>query len=163
VVVVTGVIKTNIPTRIAFEVADAINSRTILDCMGAEKLLGKGDMLFLPPGSPRTTRIQGALITDNELTSILNFISEQAKPNFFEDFLRQLSQPDAEEGEQEDEEDEDLIQKSVDVIYTRNRASVSMLQRDLKLGYNRAARIMEILERRGIIGPSRGSKDREIL
>jgi S-DNA-T family DNA segregation ATPase FtsK/SpoIIIE len=89
--VVTGVIKSNIPTRIAFQVADAINSRTILDCMGAEKLLGKGDMLFLPPGSPRTTRIQGALITDNELTSILNFISEQAKPNFFEDFLRQLS------------------------------------------------------------------------
>jgi len=161
--VVTGVIKSNIPTRIAFQVADAINSRTILDCMGAEKLLGKGDMLFLPPGSARTTRIQGALITDNELTSILNFITEQAKPNFFEDFLRQLSQPDAEEGEQEDEEDEDLIQKSVDVIYTRNRASVSMLQRDLKLGYNRAARIMEILERRGIVGPSRGSKDREIL
>ncbi|MCK9315869.1 MAG: DNA translocase FtsK 4TM domain-containing protein [Verrucomicrobia bacterium] len=161
--VVTGVIKSNIPTRIAFQVADAINSRTILDCMGAEKLLGKGDMLFLPPGSARTTRIQGALITDNEITSILDFITEQAKPNFFEDFLRQLSQPNAEEGEQEDDEDEDLIQKSVDVIYTRNRASVSMLQRDLKLGYNRAARIMEILERRGIVGPSRGSKDREIL
>lgn len=161
--VVTGVIKSNIPTRIAFQVADAINSRTILDCMGAEKLLGKGDMLFLPPGRARTTRIQGALITDKEITSLLNFISEQAKPNFFEDFLRQLSQPDAEEAEQEDEEDEDLIQKSIDVIYTRNRASVSMLQRDLKLGYNRAARIMEILERRGIVGPSRGSKDREIL
>ena len=160
--VVTGVIKSNIPTRIAFQVADAINSRTILDCMGAEKLLGKGDMLFLPPGSPRTTRIQGALITDNELTSILNFISEQAKPNFFEDFLRQLSQPDAEEGEQEDEEDEDLIQKSVDVIYTRNRASVSMLQR-LETGLPIEPPIMEILERRGIVGPSRGSKDREIL
>lgn len=161
--VVTGVIKSNIPTRIAFQVADAINSRTILDCMGAEKLLGKGDMLFLPPGRARTTRIQGALITDNEIASLLDFISEQTKPNFFEDFLRQLNQPDAEEAEQEDEEDEELIQKSIDVIYTRNRASVSMLQRDLKLGYNRAARIMEILERRGIVGPSRGSKDREIL
>ncbi|HQC41987.1 MAG TPA: DNA translocase FtsK, partial [Verrucomicrobiota bacterium] len=119
--------------------------------------------LFLPPGRARTTRIQGALITDNEIASLLDFISEQAKPNFFEDFLRQLNQPDTEEAEQEDEEDEELIQKSIDVIYTRNRASVSMLQRDLKLGYNRAARIMEILERRGIVGPSRGSKDREIL
>lgn len=161
--VVTGVIKSNIPTRIAFQVAGAVNSRTILDCMGAEKLLGKGDMLFLPPGSARTTRIQGALITDSEINTLLDFISEQAKPNFFEDFLRQLNQADSEEFEQEDDEDEELVQKSIDVIYTRNRASVSMLQRDLKLGYNRAARIMEILERRGIVGPSRGSKDREIL
>ena len=161
--VVTGAIKSNIPTRIAFQVAGAVNSRTILDCMGAEKLLGKGDMLFLPPGSARTTRIQGALITDSEINTLLDFISEQAKPNFFEDFLRQLNQADSEEFEQEDDEDEELVQKSIDVIYTRNRASVSMLQRDLKLGYNRAARIMEILERRGIVGPSRGSKDREIL
>lgn len=161
--IITGVIKSNIPCRIAFQVASAIDSRTILDGMGAEKLLGKGDMLFLPPGTARTIRVQGALITDEEIEAIIHFISEQAKPNFFEDFLKQLSQPTDSGSEGEDDEDEDLIQDCIDVILTRKRASVSILQRELRLGYNRAARLMEILERRHIVGPSRGSRDREIL
>ena len=161
--IITGVIKSNIPSRIAFQVASAIDSRTILDSTGAEKLLGKGDMLFLPPGIARNLRIQGALITDSELNSVLNFISEQAKPDFSTDFMEHLNRSEDEVSEEDSGEDEDLIQDCIDVIIRRKRASVSILQRELRLGYNRAARIMDILERRNIVGPSRGSRDREIL
>lgn len=160
--VITGVIKANIPARIAFKVSNRQDSNTILDSIGAEKLLGYGDMLFLPPGKPKK-RIQGAYVSDDEINSILDHIKTQAQPNFFEDFMKKLEQPASEMGNEDDGEDEELIQKCIDVIYSQNRASTSMLQRALRLGYNRAARIMDILERRGIVGPSRGSKDREIL
>ena len=160
--VITGVIKANIPARIAFKVSNRQDSNTILDSIGAEKLLGYGDMLFLPPGKPKK-RIQGAYVSDDEINSILDHIKTQAQPNFFEDFMKKLEQPTSEMGNEDDGEDEELIQKCIDVIYSQNRASTSMLQRTLRLGYNRAARIMDILERRGIVGPSRGSKDREIL
>lgn len=160
--VITGVIKANIPARIAFKVSNRQDSNTILDSIGAEKLLGYGDMLFLPPGKPKK-RIQGAYVSDDEINSILDHIKTHAQPNFFEDFMKKLEQPASEMGNEDDGEDEELIQKCIDVIYSQNRASTSMLQRTLRLGYNRAARIMDILERRGIVGPSRGSKDREIL
>ena len=161
--VITGVIKANIPARIGFKVSNRADSNTILDCIGAEKLLGNGDMLFLAPGASKTVRIQGAYVSDDEINSILDHIKTQAQPNFFEDFMKKLEQPSNEMGNEDDGEDEELIQKCIDVIYSQNRASTSLLQRALRLGYNRAARIMDILERRGIVGPSRGSKDREIL
>ena len=161
--VITGVIKANIPARIGFKVSNRADSNTILDRIGAEKLLGNGDMLFLAPGTDKPVRIQGAYVSDDEINSILDHIKTQAQPNFFEDFMKKLEQPANEMGNEDDGEDEELIQKCIDVIYSQNRASTSLLQRALRLGYNRAARIMDILERRGIVGPSRGSKDREIL
>ncbi|HEX5400607.1 MAG TPA: DNA translocase FtsK [Verrucomicrobiae bacterium] len=162
--VITGVIKANIPARIAFQVAAKVDSRTILDAMGADKLLGKGDMLYLPPGSAKLIRAQGALITDNEINSIVEFIAKQGKPNYDLEIHRQLSQPAASfENETGIDEDEDLIQQCIEVIRSEQKASVSLLQRRLRLGYTRAARIMDELENRGIVGPSKGAEPRDIL
>ncbi len=162
--VITGVIKANIPARIAFQVASRVDSRTILDAMGADKLLGKGDMLYLPPGSANLKRAQGALITDKELENIVNFIAKQGKPDYDPEIHKQLSKPtvntDIESGIDEDEE---LIQQCVEVIRSEQKASVSLLQRRLRLGYTRAARIMDELEGRGIVGPSKGAEPRDIL
>jgi len=162
--VITGVIKANIPARIAFQVASRVDSRTILDAMGADKLLGKGDMLYLPPGSSKLIRAQGALITDQELQAIVGFIAKQGKPSYEVDIHQQLSQPagglDNESG---CDEDEDLIQRCIEVIRSEQKASVSLMQRRLRLGYTRAARIMDELENRGIVGPSQGAEPREIL
>jgi S-DNA-T family DNA segregation ATPase FtsK/SpoIIIE len=162
--VITGVIKANIPARIAFQVASRVDSRTILDAMGADKLLGKGDMLYLPPGSAKLTRAQGALITDQELQGIVDFIAKQAKPSYELDIHQQLSKPDnSHEGEEGIDEDEDLIQQCIEVIRSEQKASVSLMQRRLRLGYTRAARIMDELENRGIVGPSKGAEPRDIL
>ena len=162
--VITGVIKANIPARIAFQVASRVDSRTILDAMGADKLLGKGDMLYLPPGSGNLKRAQGALITDKELEDIVNFIAKQGKPSYELEIHQQLSKPspntDIESGIDEDEE---LIQQCIEVIRSEQKASVSLMQRRLRLGYTRAARIMDELEGRGIVGPSQGAEPREIL
>jgi S-DNA-T family DNA segregation ATPase FtsK/SpoIIIE len=162
--VITGVIKANIPARIAFQVASKVDSRTILDAMGADKLLGKGDMLFLPPGSAKLTRVQGVLITDQELQAVVDHIARQGKPSYELDIHQQLQKPardfDAEGGSDEDEE---LIEQCIEVIRSEQKASVSLLQRRLKLGYGRAARIMDELEDRGIVGPSRGAEPRDIL
>jgi S-DNA-T family DNA segregation ATPase FtsK/SpoIIIE len=163
--VITGVIKANIPARIAFKVAAKVDSRTILDGMGADKLLGKGDMLYLPPGSARLIRVQGALITDGELQSIVDFIAKQGKPSYELEIHRQLQKPaaslDTEQGASG--EDEDLIQQCIEVIRSEQKASVSLMQRRLRLGYTRAARIMDELELRGIVGPSKGAEPRDIL
>lgn len=161
--VVTGVIKSNIPSRIAFQVSSMQDSRVILDCNGAEKLLGKGDMLYLA-GSGKLTRAQGVLVTDEEIHRIVEFISRHAKPRW-EPEIHQKLQKTVRTDEDEDaaEEDEELIEKCIEVIRQTNRASVSMLQRRLGIGYNRAARIMDILEERGIVGPARGAEPREIL
>ena len=162
--VITGVIKANIPARIAFQVAAKVDSRTILDAMGADKLLGKGDMLYLPPGSAKLIRAQGALITDQEINSIVEFIARQGKPNYDLEIHRQLSQPAASfENETGIDEDEDLIQQCIEVIRSEQKASVSLMQRRLRLGYTRAARIMDELENRGIVGPSKGAEPRDIL
>ncbi|MBM3846693.1 MAG: DNA translocase FtsK, partial [Verrucomicrobia bacterium] len=162
--VITGVIKANIPARIAFQVASKVDSRTILDAMGADKLLGKGDMLFLPPGSAKLTRVQGVLITDQELQGVVDHIAAQGKPSYEMDIHQQLQKPirdfDSEGGSGEDEE---LIEQCIEVIRSEQKASVSLLQRRLKLGYGRAARIMDELEDRGVVGPSRGAEPRDIL
>ena len=162
--VITGVIKANIPARIAFQVAAKVDSRTILDAMGADKLLGKGDMLYLPPGSAKLTRAQGALITDQEIQSIVDHIAKQGKPSYEMEIHQQLSKPASSAGDGEEcDEDEDLIQQCIEVIRSEQKASVSLMQRRLRLGYTRAARIMDELERRGIVGPGKGAEPREIL
>jgi len=163
--VITGVIKANLPSRISFKVASRVDSRTILDTMGADHLIGKGDMLFLPPGTADLVRAQGAFVGDDEITTIVNHIRDtNGEPVFDEQFQRNIetgeeagsSGPD---GEWEDE----LVPDAIEVIRTSKRASTSMLQRRLKIGYNRAARIMEILEAEGMVGPENGSSPREIL
>ncbi|MGV3773158.1 MAG: DNA translocase FtsK 4TM domain-containing protein [Verrucomicrobiales bacterium] len=162
--VITGVIKANIPARIAFQVAAKVDSRTILDAMGADKLLGKGDMLYLPPGSAKLNRAQGVLITDQEIESIVDFISKQGKPSYEMEIHQQLAKPAAGGSEEGDcDEDEALIEQCIEVIRSEQKASVSLMQRRLRLGYTRAARIMDELERRGIVGPSKGAEPRDIL
>ena len=162
--VITGVIKANIPARIAFQVAAKVDSRTILDAMGADKLLGKGDMLYLPPGSAKLIRAQGALITDQEIQSIVDFIARQGKPSYEMEIHQQLSKPSSGfEEESGIDEDEEIIQQCIEVIRSEQKASVSLLQRRLRLGYGRAARIMDELENRGIVGPSKGAEPRDIL
>jgi len=162
--VITGVIKANIPARIAFQVAAKVDSRTILDAMGADKLLGKGDMLYLPPGSGKLIRAQGALITDKELQDIVDFIAKQGKPTYEPEIHKQLSKPVAEFGNESGiDEDEEIIQQCIEVIRSEQKASVSLMQRRLRLGYTRAARIMDELENRGIVGPSKGAEPRDIL
>ena len=162
--VITGVIKANIPARIAFQVAAKVDSRTILDAMGADKLLGKGDMLYLPPGSAKLTRAQGALITDQEIQALVDFIARQGKPSYEVDIHQQLSKPvPSDEDDSNCDEDEELIQQCIEVIRSEQKASVSLMQRRLRLGYTRAARIMDELERRGLVGPSKGAEPRDIL
>jgi DNA segregation ATPase FtsK/SpoIIIE, S-DNA-T family len=162
--VITGVIKANITARIAFQCAAKVDSRTILDAMGADKLIGKGDMLYLPPGSAKLIRAQGALITDQEINGIVGFIAKQGKPNYDVEIHRQLSQPAANFGNESGiDEDEEIIQQCIEVIRSEQKASVSLLQRRLRLGYTRAARIMDELENRGIVGPGKGAEPRDIL
>ena len=162
--VITGVIKANIPARIAFQVAAKVDSRTILDAMGADKLLGKGDMLYLPPGSAKLIRVQGALVTDHEIQSVVDFIAKQAKPSYEMEIHQQLSKPTPSYGDESGiDEDEEIIQQCIEVIRSEQKASVSLLQRRLRLGYGRAARIMDELENRGIVGPSKGAEPRDIL
>jgi S-DNA-T family DNA segregation ATPase FtsK/SpoIIIE len=161
--VITGVIKANIPARIAFQVASRVDSRTILDAMGADKLLGKGDMLYLPPGSAKLIRAQGALITDQEINSIVDFIAKQGKPSYEMEIHQQLSKPAGVDIESGIDEDEEIVQQCIEVIRSEQKASVSLLQRRLRLGYTRAARIMDELEGRGIVGPSKGAEPRDIL
>jgi S-DNA-T family DNA segregation ATPase FtsK/SpoIIIE len=160
--VVTGIIKANIPSRIAFQVSSSLDSRVILDNKGAEKLVGKGDMLYLPPGSAQLSRAQGALVTDEECVSVVDFCSNQATPIFAQEIDEKIN-GDANESEEISDEDEEIIEKCLEVIQVERRASTSLLQRRLRLGYTRAARMMDILEMRGIIGPGEGAKPREIL
>jgi S-DNA-T family DNA segregation ATPase FtsK/SpoIIIE len=160
--VITGVIKANIPSRIAFQVASKIDSRVILDENGADRLLGQGDMLYLPPSTSRLIRAQGVLVTDDEIHRLVEFVSAQSPPTFdlaMQDKL-ELSAATTEEVTDEDEE---LVEKCLEIIRQEKRASTSLLQRRLRLGYTRAARIVDILEQRGILGPGEGAKPREIL
>jgi S-DNA-T family DNA segregation ATPase FtsK/SpoIIIE len=163
--VITGVIKANIPARIAFQVAAKVDSRTILDSMGADKLLGKGDMLFLPPGTANLRRAQGCLVTDEEINRIVEIVNTQAKPCYDSEMTRQLEGPSTmgANGGSGIDEDEEIVQKCIDVIRVEKKASVSLMQRRLRLGYTRAARIMDELEDRGLVGPNRGAEPREIL
>lgn len=167
--VITGLIKANIPSRISFAVGSGIDSRTILDQTGAEKLLGKGDMLFLPIGTNAPTRIQGSFITDDEIKKIIDFTVEQQKAQY-DDSLLNLDAVDTSSSssglaDMSDTTDEDdpLYNDIVQFVIETQKASASLLQRKFKLGYNRAARIVDLLEERGIIGPQNGSKPREVL
>jgi S-DNA-T family DNA segregation ATPase FtsK/SpoIIIE len=160
--VVTGVIKANIPSRIAFQVASMQDSRVILDSQGAEKLLGKGDMLY-EPGSGKAVRAQGVLVLDKEITRIVDFIGNHAKPRFEAELQQKLQRNSSLADAEASEEDEELVEQCMEVIRQTNRASVSVLQRRLRIGYTRAARIMDLLEERGVVGPNKGAEPREIL
>lgn len=167
--VITGLIKANIPSRISFAVGSGIDSRTILDQTGAEKLLGKGDMLFLPIGVNSPTRIQGSFITDDEIKKIIDFTVEQQKAQY-DDSLMNLDAVDTSSNSSgladmsgTTDEDDPLYNDIVQFVIDTQKASASLIQRKFKLGYNRAARIVDLLEERGIIGPQNGSKPREVL
>ncbi len=160
--VITGVIKANIPSRIAFQVASKIDSRVILDENGADRLLGQGDMLYLPPSASRLIRAQGVLVTDDEIHRLVDFVSRQSPPAF-DTAMHEKLQSAATPEEDVTDEDEELVEKCLEIIRQEKRASTSLLQRRLRLGYTRAARIVDILEQRGILGPGEGAKPREIL
>jgi S-DNA-T family DNA segregation ATPase FtsK/SpoIIIE len=162
--VITGLIKANFPSRISFRVATRVDSRTVLDTMGAEHLLGKGDMLYLPPGSSRLTRVHGAFVTENEITKVVDFWKNQAAPEYDQSYL--LTPPSEEDdGETEvvDGEQDPMYEDAVRVVVEMGKASTSTLQRRLRLGYGRAARILDMMQRDGIIGPPDGSRPRDVL
>ncbi len=158
--VVTGVIKANFPARISFKVASKVDSRTVLDMNGADKLLGKGDMLFLEPGSPKPIRAQGTFLTDPEIEKVVGFIKAQQEPVYDSEILEHQKKSISGRGGFEKDE---FFDEAVQMVLETGQASVSMLQRRLRLGYTRAARIVDAMEEEGIIGPFRGSKPREIL
>jgi S-DNA-T family DNA segregation ATPase FtsK/SpoIIIE len=165
--VITGLIKANFPARISFRVATRVDSRTILDVMGSEHLLGKGDMLFLPPGSSRLTRVHGAFVTENEIVRVVDFWKAQATPEYDQSFL--IAPPDVAEGDASAEgepssaDQDPAYEEAVRLVLQMGKASTSTLQRHLRLGYGRAARILDMMQRDGIIGPPDGSKPREVL
>ena len=166
--VITGVIKANLPSRIAFQVASQVDSRTIMDTKGAETLIGRGDMLFSPPGTSRLVRAQGAFVGEDEIHDIVEFLKRNGPPQLAHSVQQQIDRATSEEDEDVADDgdlgsDEELYSKAIDVLKTTRRASTSMLQRRLRIGYNRAARIMEIMEEKGIVGPENGSSPREIL
>jgi S-DNA-T family DNA segregation ATPase FtsK/SpoIIIE len=160
--VITGLIKANFPARISFRVATRVDSRTVLDVMGAEHLLGKGDMLFLPPGTSRLLRVHGAFVTETEITNVVDFWKRQSSPEYDQTFL--LAPPADDEEEPVDLGDEDpLYRDAVGVVCEMGKGSTSILQRRLRLGYGRAARILDQMQHEGIIGPPDGSRPRDIL
>ena len=158
--VLTGVIKANLPTRVSFQVSSKVDSRTILDCMGAEKLLGAGDMLYLPPGTGKITRIHGAYVSEAEIKSITDFIKSQKKPDYLEDLS--LPQAGGENGEGDEDYDE-KYDEAVELVTRSGKASISLIQRHLRIGYNRAARIIEVMEKEGVVGPADGARPRQVL
>ena len=160
--VITGTIKANIPCRIAFQVSSGIDSRVILDEKGADRLVGKGDMLYLPPGTARLVRSQGALISDDEIQDLVDYCRQQGEPVYEQEVQETLEGKSNSESNVSDE-DEEILAKCLEVIRQEKRASTSLMQRRLGLGYTRAARMMDILEERGYVGPGEGAKPREIL
>jgi S-DNA-T family DNA segregation ATPase FtsK/SpoIIIE len=164
--VVTGMIKANIPSRIAFQVSSSLDSRVILDSKGAEKLVGKGDMLFLPPGSAKLERAQGAFVSDEEVEAIVGFCSNQGEQKFEESIQQSIERAaSGDSGGNEDvsDADEEVLERCMEVLRAEGKASTSLLQRRLRLGYTRAARMIDILEERGVVGSSDGAKPREVL
>ena len=159
--VITGVIKANIPSRIAFAVSSQVDSRTILDMQGAEKLVGKGDMLFNPMGMGKPIRVQGTFVSDAEVHKVIEFVKGQVdKTEYNEDVLSKIERSNVQEGADDTDE---LLPDAIDLVVNSGQASVSMLQRRFRIGYNRAARIVDMMEARGIIGPQDGSRPRQVL
>lgn len=157
--VITGVIKANFPARVSFKVASKVDSRTVLDMNGADKLLGHGDMLFLKPGDAKPTRAQGSLIQDKEIERVVEFIKSQQEPMYDEEIMKEQEKSSISQDLGKDE----LFDEAVKLILESNQASVSILQRRMRLGYTRAARLIDMMEQEGVVGPYRGSKPREIL
>ena len=166
--VITGIIKANIPSRISFAVSSQVDSRTILDMVGAEKLLGKGDMLFYPAGSPKPTRIQGAFVSDKEVEKIVDFIKSKGEVTYNEDIMEQIenankTDKDLEAEQAEDDGTDPLLMEAIDTVVETKQASTSFIQRRFKVGYARAGRIIDQMEERGVISGYQGSKPREVL
>lgn len=162
--IITGIIKSNIPTRIAFMVASQIDSRIIIDEMGAEKLMGKGDMLFSAGWDPNSVRLQGAFLSDEEVERVVDFVKKQGEPDYLDEaFFEEDDHESDEEDEFVSDSDDVLMEKALRIVVERQSASASYLQRRLKIGYNRAARLVEQMEEMGYVGPARGSKPRELL
>ncbi|MGV7220422.1 MAG: DNA translocase FtsK [Nitrospinales bacterium] len=159
--VLTGIIKANFPARMSFQVTSRVDSRTILDSMGAEKLLGKGDMLFLPPGTSSLRRIHGAMVSDEEINRIIGYIKKQKKPEYKEDVFQRVAD-EKESAEEEEKEYDEKYDEAVAFVTEVRQASISMVQRKLRVGYNRAARMIEQMERDGVVGPSDGVKPRDV-
>jgi S-DNA-T family DNA segregation ATPase FtsK/SpoIIIE len=161
--VVTGLIKANLPSRIAFQVSSKTDSRTILDANGAESLLGKGDMLFLPPGSAHLVRVHGCFVSEEEIKRVVEFVKKQGKPNYelLQQRVKEVAEAAVASGE-EGERDEEY-ERAVDLVQMNGQASTSFLQRRLRVGYNRAARMIEMMEKDGFVGPADGSKPRKVL
>ncbi|MBT5957707.1 MAG: DNA translocase FtsK [Nitrospina sp.] len=159
--VLTGIIKANFPTRMSYKVTSRVDSRTILDAMGADKLLGKGDMLFLPPGTTKLQRLHGVMVSDAEIQRIVDFIKKQAKPHYQEDIFDSVVAEEEQKGEEAEEFDE-KYDEALAIVAKDRQASISYIQRRLRIGYNRAARIIETMEREGVVGPSDGVRPREV-
>jgi len=161
--IITGLIKTNITNRIAFAVSSGIDSRVILDTSGAEKLVGLGDMLFSTPAWPKPSRIQGAYVSEEEITRVVEHVKSQAEPDYHEEILH-LKMPASGSSSFDNPDDDDpLIWEAADIVVTSGMGSTSLLQRRLKVGYARAGRIMDMLEMKGIVGQPDGSRPREVL
>ncbi|BHH82616.1 DNA translocase FtsK [Desulforhopalus sp. 52FAK] len=160
--VLTGIIKANFPTRISFQVSSKTDSRTIIDSNGAETLLGNGDMLFVPPGTSRLTRVHGTYLSEDELESITSFIKQQRKPNYMFDVLSEQDCDDVHPNDQQDEYDE-KYNEALNFVMNSRQASISGVQRVLRVGYNRAARIIDLMEKNGVVGPPDGAKPRKVL
>ncbi len=158
--VLTGIIKANFPTRISFQVSSKVDSRTILDTNGAEHLLGDGDMLFMPPGVGRMTRIHGPFVSEEEVRMVTDFLRSERKPDYDETILTEMAR--SEKPEDDDMEFDERYEEAVEFIFKTRQASISMLQRKLRVGYNRAARMIEVMEKEGIVGPSDGVRPREV-
>ena len=159
--VLTGVIKANFPARISFQVSSRVDSRCILDEIGAERLIGRGDMLYLPPGQSKPTRIQAAFVSDEEMGSLISYLKSQAPPQYRDEIENFGKQQESLE-DLADETDE-LLEDAVRVVMETGQASISMVQRRLRVGYTRAARLVDMMEIKGIVGPHVGSKARDIL
>jgi S-DNA-T family DNA segregation ATPase FtsK/SpoIIIE len=164
--VITGLIKANVPTRMSFRLATKVDSRTILDSNGAEALLGRGDMLFLPPGTSRVQRVHAPFVTEKETAAVVEFWKKQGQAQYVESFLESPKDDKGREleasGEEGDDNDE-LYEDGVRLVLEFGKASTSLLQRRLRIGYGRAAHLIDMMERDGIVGPADGSKPREIL
>lgn len=162
--VITGLIKANIPSRISFAVSSQVDSRTILDMGGAEKLLGKGDMLFYPVGESKPLRVQGAYVAEKEIEKLVNYIKEQVPPSYNDEIMKNLEQQDSDEGSEDyDTDSDELLPTAIEMVVESGQASIMMLQRRLRVGYSRAARLIDQMEERGIIGGHEGSKPRKVL
>jgi S-DNA-T family DNA segregation ATPase FtsK/SpoIIIE len=159
--VLTGIIKANFPTRISFQVSSKTDSRTIIDSNGAETLLGMGDMLFVPPGTARLTRVHGTYLSEEELIDVTSFLKAQQTPEYLFDVITE-QQEEPEQDYRDDEYDE-KYHEALEVVMATRQASISGIQRALRVGYNRAARIIDIMEKKGIVGPSDGAKPRQVL